>query len=240
MGIAWTNPRSKTQGCTAPATEASGPIANRLKPTATHNVFLLMVLVVWMLLHMLLTELGSVSAGVDVQPTATHNVFLLMVLPEAVDVPAWAHWYCVRVLYCLDVGSPGLILWCALNWMIVDVTKLCPDAAAVVDALLVSDLILRCGLPNLECPFFFELPSCTDLKHPIIHSLLQQLKRIDAVEDYSVTLSFTDAMLVAGQVVRQRNLQNDAMSSDVGSGGLKRGSSCLLFFCTVSLFSQLN
>ncbi|GMH15546.1 hypothetical protein Nepgr_017387 [Nepenthes gracilis] len=39
-----------------------------------------MVLVVWMLLHMLLAELGSVSAGADVQPTPTHNVFLLMVL----------------------------------------------------------------------------------------------------------------------------------------------------------------
>ncbi|GMH11724.1 hypothetical protein Nepgr_013565 [Nepenthes gracilis] len=48
-----------------------------------------------------------------------------------------------------------------------------------------------------------ELPSCTDLKHPISHSLLQRLNRIDAVEDCSVTLWFTDAMLVAGHVVRQ-------------------------------------
>ncbi|GMH19203.1 hypothetical protein Nepgr_021044 [Nepenthes gracilis] len=49
-------------------------------PTATHNVFLLMVLVVWLLSHMLLAELGLVSAGADMQPTATHYAFLLMVL----------------------------------------------------------------------------------------------------------------------------------------------------------------
>ncbi|GMH32006.1 hypothetical protein Nepgr_033850 [Nepenthes gracilis] len=55
------------------------------QPTATHNVFLLMVLVVWLLSHMLLAELGSVSAGADEQPTATHYAFLLMVL---IDCPS--------------------------------------------------------------------------------------------------------------------------------------------------------
>ncbi|GMH15613.1 hypothetical protein Nepgr_017454 [Nepenthes gracilis] len=35
--------------------------------------------------------------------------------PEAVAVPALARWYCVGFLCRLDVGSPGLNLWCVLN-----------------------------------------------------------------------------------------------------------------------------
>ncbi|GMH21174.1 hypothetical protein Nepgr_023016 [Nepenthes gracilis] len=67
-----------------PAELSSASAGADVQPTATHNVFLLMVLVIWMLLFMLLAELGSVSAGADVQPTATHNVFLLMVLSPGI------------------------------------------------------------------------------------------------------------------------------------------------------------
>ncbi|GMH28241.1 hypothetical protein Nepgr_030084 [Nepenthes gracilis] len=111
----------------------------------------------------------------------------------------------------LALLAPSSIDW--LLYMLLAELGYASVRAGVLATAIHSVYLLMWVLVQATQSGMSELPSCTDLKHPISLSLLLRLKRIGAVEDCSVTLGFTAALLVAGHVVRQQKLQNAAVSS---------------------------